>query len=185
MLRLYAAGLAELPFPARSLSDGVVKLRPTRDGDARVFASLGADPASRRWIGIPADYDVEQARAFAEASEQARRAGRSVLFVITDASGGIVLGDCALHVREADRRIGELGYLVLPAARGRGYATRAVRLLVAYAHELGIDHLRAFAHPQNMPSQRVLARAGFVEDRVLPDYRGPGEDRIRYSLARP
>lgn len=51
----------------------------------------------------------------------------------------------------------ELGYLLAPASRGRGIMTEAVRGLIAQSAQLTI----ALTDKDNLPSQRVLQRAGF------------------------
>jgi RimJ/RimL family protein N-acetyltransferase len=160
-----------------------VTLRPSRDADADALSTMGADPEIARWISLPDGYGAQQARAFARDNEAARRAGRKVVLVITDTATGDVLGDCEVHLPGDDRRVGELGYLLLPAARGRGYATRAVRLLAAFAaEELGMVRVQALADPANGASRRVLERAGFTAEGVLRDHRGPGEHRVMYAL---
>ena len=71
-----------------------------------------------------------------------------------------------------------IGYSMMPAWRGRGHATRAVRLLAAWAFEhAGIARLVAGTAPWNTASQRVLERAGFqregYERSRLPGPRAP------------
>ena len=70
----------------------------------------------------------------------------------------------------------ETGYSVVPEARGLGYATEAVKALLAWA--LGHGALRVIAHttPANVASVTVLRRCGFVEE-------GPGEEpgTIRFA----
>jgi RimJ/RimL family protein N-acetyltransferase len=80
-----------------------------------------------------------------------------------------------------------LGYDLLPEWRGRGYATRAVRLLARWAFaQAGLVRLTAGVAVDNNPSQRVLARAGFVtegrEVSRLPGLAGTRVDVLRYAL---
>ena len=66
------------------------------------------------------------------------------------------------YLREDAERF--LGYWIAAPARGRGAATRAVRLLRDWAQqELGLDALEILAHTDNRASQRVAAAAGFVD----------------------
>ena len=61
----------------------------------------------------------------------------------------------------------ELGYSLLPEGRGRGYATRAVRLAADWVFdELGIGRLQARTAVDNMASARVLERAGFQPEGI-------------------
>ena len=56
----------------------------------------------------------------------------------------------------------EIGYSVVPAARGRGYATEAVSALVAFAFEHAeVDEVVAHTSDDNPASSRVLLRCGF------------------------
>jgi RimJ/RimL family protein N-acetyltransferase len=86
---------------------------------------------------------------------------------ICDATTGDRLGNIAFAGREA-----ELSYWVAAPARGRGVATRAVRLLVDYAFAvLHADEVRLWTRSDNVGSRAVAERAGFVRE--------PSEDRQR------
>ena len=56
----------------------------------------------------------------------------------------------------------EVGYGIVPSRQGRGYATEAVRLMVALAwrHPV-VTAVLAQTDPGNVASQRVLEKAGF------------------------
>jgi RimJ/RimL family protein N-acetyltransferase len=56
----------------------------------------------------------------------------------------------------------EVGYGIVPSRQGRGYATEAVRLMVALAwRHPGVTAALAQTDPGNGASQRVLEKAGF------------------------
>lgn len=64
-----------------------------------------------------------------------------------------------------------LGYWVDHALTGRGIATHAVRLAIAVAFGgLGLHRLQAEVQVGNDASARVLARCGFTEYGLAPDY---------------
>jgi RimJ/RimL family protein N-acetyltransferase len=87
---------------------------------------------------------------------------------------GAFLGCCGLRrVRfTTDVTEVEMGFHLLPAAWGRGYASEAARAVVAYAFEQrGLDLLHAGHHPENVASRAVLLKLGFqrlAEDRFYP-----------------
>jgi RimJ/RimL family protein N-acetyltransferase len=55
----------------------------------------------------------------------------------------------------------ELGWTIVPEFQGRGYATEAAQLLLAYAFEtLDKPHVMSLIHPDNAPSRRVAERLG-------------------------
>jgi ribosomal-protein-alanine N-acetyltransferase len=57
----------------------------------------------------------------------------------------------------------EVGYTVFPAYRRQGYAGEAVRALLDWAREQGVDHFIASVAPENEPSLRLVRRLGFAE----------------------
>ncbi len=57
----------------------------------------------------------------------------------------------------------EVGYTVFPEHRRQGYATEAVRALLAWAREQGVDRFIASVAPANEPSLRLVRRLGFAE----------------------
>ncbi|WP_370250367.1 GNAT family N-acetyltransferase [Nocardioides sp.] len=63
----------------------------------------------------------------------------------------------------------EVGFGLVPAARGRGFAREALLALVGAVEERGL-RVRASVAPDNRPSLRVLAACGFT------DLRGSDED---------
>jgi len=57
----------------------------------------------------------------------------------------------------------EVGYYFDPAAWGHGFATELVAAAVSLADNvLRLPELRAFAHPENVGSRRVLEKTGFT-----------------------
>jgi RimJ/RimL family protein N-acetyltransferase len=75
-------------------------------------------------------------------------------------------------------RTAELGYVVAPAARGRGVASEALRLLTEWAFaELGMERLELLISVENEASKRVAARCGYVREGVLRSHWVKGELR--------
>jgi RimJ/RimL family protein N-acetyltransferase len=63
----------------------------------------------------------------------------------------------------------EIGYRFARSAWGRGYAGELVAAALALGHRrFGLAEIRAFTHPENVASRRVLLRAGFREERFVP-----------------
>nr|WP_042193978.1 GNAT family N-acetyltransferase [Kibdelosporangium sp. MJ126-NF4]CEL20993.1 GNAT family acetyltransferase BA2701 [Kibdelosporangium sp. MJ126-NF4]CTQ95493.1 GNAT family acetyltransferase BA2701 [Kibdelosporangium sp. MJ126-NF4] len=82
-------------------------------------------------------------------------------FYVLVAEGGSVLGRFNLY--DLEDGTARLGYRVAQHVAGRGVATAAVRelcRLAAVRH--GLRTLRAATSSENVASQRVLAKAGFV-----------------------
>ncbi|MBB6627828.1 GNAT family N-acetyltransferase [Nocardioides sp. KIGAM211] len=78
---------------------------------------------------------------------------------------------------EGDVPEAEVGYGLVGEARGWGFATEALRALLAETDRAGV-RVRASVEPANKPSIRVLAKCGFTE------LRGSDEDG-NLVMARP
>jgi len=62
---------------------------------------------------------------------------------------------------QRDGEVASLSWMLYAGHRGHGYASRAVRLLVAYAFEqLGVRRVEAKVDPRNAAAQRVATRSG-------------------------
>jgi RimJ/RimL family protein N-acetyltransferase len=114
-------------------------------------------------------------------------AGERADLIIEDAATGAPAGDIGLFYQEPATGQAMIGYSVLPAWRGRGYATRAARLVARWAFDQpGLARLIAGTKPDNAGSQRVLERAGFRREGYLrgrlplPD--GGRLDDVAYGL---
>jgi RimJ/RimL family protein N-acetyltransferase len=101
---------------------------------------------------------------------QARRTGYGP-WTIRERSGGGIVGLGGLYVDPFDPGWGvEIGYHFAPSAWGRGYASELTRFCLERAHgALGLAAVRAFAHPDNAASLRVLGKAGFRRERFVPE----------------
>jgi ribosomal-protein-alanine N-acetyltransferase len=88
-------------------------------------------------------------------------AGEGAYYVLVDEDGS-VLGRFNLILGEDG--VADVGYRLSEREAGRGLATAAVRDLCSLAAARhGVRRLRAATSRENVASQRVLAKAGFVE----------------------
>lgn len=80
--------------------------------------------------------------------------------------------------------LGHIGYGVVPAKRGRGYATRALALLLPEARKEGLDEVRLTTDTDNLPSQKVITNnGGTLVERFVQSHHGGGEALLwRISL---
>ena len=89
-----------------------------------------------------------------------RQTRRDAYYVLVDDDGS-VLGRFNLY--EIEDGTATVGYRVAKRVAGRGVATAGVRELCRLAaSEHGVHSLRAGTTHENVASQRVLAKAGFV-----------------------
>jgi RimJ/RimL family protein N-acetyltransferase len=167
-------------LPGGMLSDGTVQLRPLWSTDTDDVYALRILPESIASSVPPvAPERADVARRCAEAASE-WLAGERARLTILDAATGQFAGEIGMYTTDPVSREAMFGYTVAPAWRGRGYATRAVRLLAGWAFgEAGMMRLIAGTSPENVGSQRVLERAGFVREGYLRSrLPGAGDSRI-------
>ena len=160
--------MRELPAFRVPPTDGVVRLREWRPADVADMTAACRDPEIARWTMVPDDYREADARAFIAGRDAARRAGEALDAAIVDAAAGALLGAVALTAIDWRHERAEVGYWVVPWARGRGVAARAVRLLAAWTFTFtDMGRLDLMTYIGNTASERVAERAGFTREGVL------------------
>lgn len=174
--------------PEPPLSDGVVTLRiPDAARDAATLAHMSDSEIVRRTLGAPPS-DADPHEVFAGQLDRWRR-GTDAFFSIDAVGHDERVGFARVMFGLYDPfRFAEIGYILFPAGRGQGYATRTVRLVARWLFEdLGVGRLQARTHAENVASQRVLERVGFQREgvaragHVLP-VSGEHIDTIMWSL---
>lgn len=161
-----------LPVPDPPLSDGVVTLRLPEERDLPAIERGITDPDVIRWIGPYED----TARQALDRNHALWNDGSGATFSICDPSGDCV-GHIWFNINGSSQA--EVGYWLLPEARGRGLATRSVRLISRWAlRDLGLARLSLMTEPGNERSQRVAERSGFVREGVLRSYKEMAGRRI-------
>jgi RimJ/RimL family protein N-acetyltransferase len=135
----------------------------TRDLDAIVASCR--DPESARWTTVPTPYDVRHARYFIDDHAPKRWAyGDGAVFAIVDGDDAYA---GSIELRLVDRHVGDVGYLMAPWARGRGYASTALRAVCEWGFAaFDLHRIEWCAYVGNEASRRVAQRAGFVLEGV-------------------
>jgi len=164
-----------------------VRLRPWREDDAEQLLEAMKDREIPRWTAAPEPYTRADAEAWVRGDPlPVEPCGDRVSFCVADAEQPeLVLGSMSL-IRMMRGYAGEIGYWTAPWARGRGVATRAVRLLAAWAcEEFALRRIELVIAVQNEPSNRVAELAGFTREGTLRQYReakGVWRDHHMWSL---
>jgi [ribosomal protein S5]-alanine N-acetyltransferase len=159
-----------LAYPDPQLTDGAICLRPWRLDDAECVRQAGEDPAIVKRTTVPAVYSAEAARSFIARQRGRIENGEGMSLAIADAVNDQALGLLWLGIRPQPGVLG-LGYWVIPAARRRGLAARAVRLASDWALERDdVARVEAWLEPDNITSQRLLASAGFAREGLLRSF---------------
>ncbi len=160
--------------PDPPLTDGVITLREHRPTDVDALVAICQDPAIPRWTRVPQPYTRADAEGWIAGVELDLAAGTAINWLAVD-DADEVLASIAVQDIRRDGGIGEIGYWVAAHARGRGVATRAVRLATDWAlGDLGLRTIEIMTHEDNTASQGVARAAGYTEtgERRVPPREG-------------
>ncbi len=161
-----ATRVPQMVRPSMPLSDGAVLLRLPQDRDAAALYTYGQEPdlPQTRWLPLPFGCSHGEARRLVRVFQQGWTGPFGLTLVVTLPPATELCGVIHLTVPAPGR--GEIGYGIAPAYRGRGLATRAVRLLTAWAlAELDLTRLEICVTARGghgRASQCVAEKAGFV-----------------------
>ena len=136
-----------------------LRLREFEAGDVENVRSMFDDAEARRLfrevLAIP-----DFARRWVDRNLERYRTDGFGLWAVEEKTTGRFVGDCGLTMQELEgRRLLEVGYHMVHAARGRGYATEAARACLNDAFDrLAISEVVSIVGHENAASQKVARR---------------------------
>lgn len=139
----------------------MIRLEPLAERHLALLEAVVADEETLRFTRIPVPVPEGFARTWLSRYEDGSRAG----FAIVEDGEPVGLG--LVPRLDRDALTAELGYIVLPGARGRGVATEALAQLTDWAHADGMLRLELVIDVENAPSKRVAERCGYEREGVL------------------
>jgi len=148
------SGRLELPLLSLGQLDRIADGRGTG-----VAAELDA-AFSDEWLETARRLAAFRARQIRQRPEDAPWLLRPIIHADTRQA----IGYLNFHGAPDERGMVEIGYTLLPAARGQGYALEAVRAAFEWAtHVHAIHRFRASVAPDNERSLNLIAKLGFVK----------------------
>jgi RimJ/RimL family protein N-acetyltransferase len=133
----------------------------------------GEPSGGAHWApGYPADGDVFAAGRFLDIWASTGDPGPLGTFELRLREDGRAIGGLGFHgPADADGSV-TIGYGLVPSARGKGYASEALRALLLFARAHGATRVKGDADHDNLASQHVMTAAG-----MRP---AGADDRVRY-----
>jgi len=168
-----------MPGPVFLRGEGI-ELRTIEKEDAEFLAASVNDPAVRNSMSMTDPVSVGSEDEWIESLWEED----DVHLLLCD--DGEPVGNVSLHHLRDRHGTAEIGYWVAPDHQGQGYATSATRLILDYAfNERGLARVGGRAFATNEASQRVLEKAGFVEEGLTRQdvfLRGERVDTVDYGI---
>ncbi|MGI5323507.1 GNAT family N-acetyltransferase [Actinomadura nitritigenes] len=144
-------------------------LHPFTVAEAERLVAAGPAPAG----GYPTGMDVAGARRYLEVCASDGDPRPFGAYEIRVRADGRAIGGAGFHRAPDDGGSVTIGYGLVEAARGHGYAAEALRELLRFARAGGAARVTGDTDRGNVASQRVMAAAGMrlvAEDDALMYY---------------
>ena len=90
-------------------------------------------------------------------------------FVVVEQASGNAIGTIGFFGPPDETGTVMIGYGLVEPARGHGYATEALQALIGYTRATAAERMVADTEKDNVPSQRVLDKAGFAKTHETDD----------------
>lgn len=147
-------------------------LHPMTVGEAERVVAGGSDSGARWAPGYPTAGDVIAARRFLGTCADTGDPQPFGNYEIRRREDGQAIGGLGFHGPADENGSVTIGYGLIPSARGKGYASEALRGLLLFARARGVTRVKGDTDHDNIASQHVMMAAGM---------RSAGEDeRVRY-----
>ncbi len=173
----------------RTIRTARLRLEPVTAANAGTLWDVLQEPDLRDFQDLP---DVNRTHFLRTVSGRPTRFGPGATgrfeWLVHLADKTEPVGWVSLRIAESSRAIAEIGYSVVRAHRGRGFASEAVAALVDEGfRRTRVQRIRAYCLPENLASRAVLRRNGFEDDGMLPrgaTVAGKPVDVVLHSLER-
>jgi [ribosomal protein S5]-alanine N-acetyltransferase len=154
----------------RTIRTARLRLEPVTAANAETLWEVLQEPDLRDYQDLP---DVNRAQFLRTVSGRPRRFGPGATgrfeWLVHLGQSAETLGWVSLRISESSRSTAEIGYSIVRAHRGCGFASEAVAALVDEGfRRTRVQRIRAYCLPENLPSRAVLRRNGFEDEGMLP-----------------
>ena len=140
-------------------------LRRLSEADAHDLLMLRSNEQVNQFLGRPACIDLEAAKNFIAKIENGINNKESLYWVITQRGSDKLVGTICLWNFEADKMQVEVGFELFPGFQGKGIMREALSEVIAFGFkELKLKTITALTNPGNLPSIKLLEKAGFLAD---------------------
>ncbi|MEL6651931.1 MAG: GNAT family N-acetyltransferase [Bacteroidota bacterium] len=150
-----------LPFPV--LETKRLRLRRTLASDAEAIFFLRTSPSVNALVKRPAPESLEDALEFIRLRREDTETGKSIYWSISLKDEPEMIGSITLWNFSEDRLTGEVGYDLHPDHQRKGIMQESLEAVIRYGFDtLKLEKIEAYTQVDNLPSQRLLRRNGFV-----------------------
>lgn len=172
--------------PFKNLESERLLLRRVSIDDVNEIQELRGNPETMKYIPRPLVTNLEEAIAHFEMIDDKIEKNEGINWAITIKGNPKLIGIIGHYRIQPENYRCEIGYMILPQYNGLGIATEAIKVVLEYGFDdLKMHSIEAIIDPENIASERVLQKNGFVKEAHILEnefYDGKFLDTVIYSL---
>lgn len=172
------------PFPI--LESERLHFRRLTDADAPEIFALRSNPEIMKYIPRPLATTIEDALAHIKLINEKIDENIDINWAVTEKGNDKCIGLMGFYRTQPENFRTELGYMISPEHKGKGYVTEAVKTLLDFAfNTLNFHSIEAVIDSRHIASERVLQKNGFEKEAHFKEnffYNNEFTDTVIYSL---
>jgi len=174
--------------PSSFIESPRLRIRLVESADIADLLEVNGDEEVTRFLPYAAWRSLDDGEAWLARMNGLNAAGTGLQFVIVEKASGRAIGTLLLFRHDEASARAEIGYVMGRAQWGRGLTHEALTALIGYAFGAGgLNRIEANVDPDNVASNRLLLKLGFVlEGRLRENWvtkGNPGDTHV-YGLLR-
>lgn len=172
------------PFP--NLETKRLLLRQLENSDVKEVFALRSNPSTMKFIPRPLVTSDEEALEHIAMINAKIDNNEGINWAITIKGNPKLIGIIGHFKIQPQNYRAEIGYMILPEYHGQGIVAEAIKEVVRYGfEEMNLHSIEAIIDPNNLASERVLQKNGFVKEAHILEnefFDGKFIDTVIYSL---
>jgi ribosomal-protein-alanine N-acetyltransferase len=172
--------------PFKNLETERLLLRRVAVTDVPEIKALRGNPETMKFIPRPLVTTDEQALEHFKMIDEKIENNIGINWAITLKGNPKLIGIIGHYRIQPENHRCEIGYMILPEYNGQGITTEAIKAVLEYGFEdLNMHSIEAVIDPDNVASERVLQKNGFVKEaHILENELWDGKfwDTVIYSI---
>jgi ribosomal-protein-alanine N-acetyltransferase len=175
------------PFPL--LETDRLVLRRIGEGDVDCIFRMRSNPEVMKYVPRPLVTTGAQALEHIRLIDKNVKENQGINWAMTLKGNDQMMGIIGLYVIRKEHFRAEIGYMILPEFQNCGYISEAIGRVLEYGfEELKLHSVEAIIDPENLASEKVLQKNGFVKEAHLREnefWDGKFLDTVIYSILHP
>lgn len=140
-----------------------------------------SDPEAMRWVDDGQPITQDECRYWIGVTQKNYETRGYGMSAIVLRATGKVIGFCGI-VHPSGQEVAEIKYALLQAHWGKGYATEMARAMIDYGYrEYGLREMIATIAPDNLASQKVMAKVGMIHAETIDNEDGTFTELFRWK----